>query len=489
MDSQLNKNAYERQAKLYKWIERHSEKKPPNVRLVMKRTIGTAVQITAQTAQFDFAELSSGLYFLCRDLDTEQFTRAYEAQVELAAIHPEQFEKSLHKFYMQMARKIRKENLYAQFLQFLSTCAQVRYEKDKDSKAGRIAEIYQDILMQQMPYLEPDMDTQKVIVGLSSSGELLRIDDFWPNLDIPATDLTTSDQVQKKIGDRGIDAVVAEVYRRAGMSDITSLHQLELLTMQNNLFCNQHCMMAPYINEETINMIPTADETIEPILKYAWQLEVDVDIEELRESLRHRARAIPPGGLTFEFAPKDDQRIFAKSVKFCEVFSDEEVVMLYRLNTADGDTPGYYKSASGTFTSITRDVLKPATLFGTIEKFILYLYAAAVTRNGAHMLKDATEHIRFVSDFDGPIPYTLQAVAEPQTAPAAGDVKRPGLRLGDENYEYTLHSMGPIIRRLPAGKKASDEAKALALRFGYELEEDETFVRPHNRNVLHLKAK
>lgn len=48
----------------------------------------------------------------------------------------------------------------------------------------------------------------------------------------------------------------------------------------------------------------------------------------------------------------------------------------------------------------------------------------------------------------------------------------------DEKYSLTDEELKKCIRKLGVGRKASDKAKELARKYGYELKEGETFVSP-----------
>ena len=56
-------------------------------------------------------------------------------------------------------------------------------------------------------------------------------------------------------------------------------------------------------------------------------------------------------------------------------------------------------------------------------------------------------------------------------------------------YETAETSIQGYIRKLPAGQKASQEAKELAESLGYDLEPNETYVRPFIRQVFRMKER
>lgn len=55
--------------------------------------------------------------------------------------------------------------------------------------------------------------------------------------------------------------------------------------------------------------------------------------------------------------------------------------------------------------------------------------------------------------------------------------------------EAEIRPIQGYIRKLPAGQKASTEAVEYALKLGYELESNETFVRPFMKQVFRLKER
>lgn len=96
----------------HKWLQKQLQGKGSEVRLLMRRTMNTAIAVRCGVEKIPFEELTKNLFFFCSDLRTKEFTRLYEAQIELASINEEKFIKGLHKFYNETAIRIKKENLY-----------------------------------------------------------------------------------------------------------------------------------------------------------------------------------------------------------------------------------------------------------------------------------------------------------------------------------------------------------------------------------------
>lgn len=59
----------------------------------------------------------------------------------------------------------------------------------------------------------------------------------------------------------------------------------------------------------------------------------------------------------------------------------------------------------------------------------------------------------------------------------------------DGEYEKAEATIQGYIRKLPVGQKASREARDLAESLGYELDANETYIRPFIRQVFRLKER
>ena len=63
----------------------------------MYRANGTAMGVLSELSGVPFAELSSNLYFIAQDMRMKEFTRLYEAELELASIDQDKFVKEIYK--------------------------------------------------------------------------------------------------------------------------------------------------------------------------------------------------------------------------------------------------------------------------------------------------------------------------------------------------------------------------------------------------------
>ena len=101
------------------WFDRKNGSGYGPANILQRRTMNTAIVTVSTLQNIPFTELSSSLYFFCSDIDSKEFSRLYESQVELAGANPDKFIKGLHSFFNSMAKRIKNESEYALFFDFL----------------------------------------------------------------------------------------------------------------------------------------------------------------------------------------------------------------------------------------------------------------------------------------------------------------------------------------------------------------------------------
>ena len=92
------------------WWRRVTKKakgKPLPLIILQTRTLSTAVEILTVIQDIPFEKLSMSLYFYCQDVRMKEFTRAYEAQLELAGADPEKFALGLHQFFNKSSGRLK----------------------------------------------------------------------------------------------------------------------------------------------------------------------------------------------------------------------------------------------------------------------------------------------------------------------------------------------------------------------------------------------
>lgn len=495
----------------HKWLQKQLQGKGSEVRLLMRRTMNTAIAVRCGVEKIPFEELTKNLFFFCSDPRTKEFTRLYEAQIELASINEEKFIKGLHKFYNETAIRIKKENLYQEFFEFISLSMRVRGERilangARDDEKFAVIDAFQSILMQQLEYLRPNkFDFSVVLCGQTTDGELMTVKDTLPDFDVPGYEIQDAPYSGKKISSHAeMKEFICATYRRHGFQ-VHTFKDVEALFNEDKIYTNHHCSLCPYINEYTYDILPDPDHPLTTaISKLLAFRDEKIDGDELVEKLRHRARTLPTNGVEFHLESKEKREDpdpakcdILSSVLLKELLYDDTVIMLYKVCTYFGDISGYYDTKDGMFYSVLIDA-PDFDLYNNFRSLVLYLYACMVCRDGAEMLKRAEENSLFYyaakeqADPEMPIyatPFSKGGKLLNMYHPERNEsVSSPtGKRAGNDKYGSEEKAIQGFIRRVGAGKSPSLEAVARAEALGYELAPNETYVQPFIRRVLKLK--
>lgn len=454
-------------------VTKKAKNKPLPVIMLQTRTLSTALDILGSIQNIPFEKLSMSLYFYCQDVGMKEFTRAYEAQIELAGASPEKFIAGLHQFYNKMAITIHKENLYDNFFEFYYRCVKLRLQNENQNIDSTISTAYQNLLVQQLEYMRPNkFDFRTFIAGRKTTGELLTREDPFPTFDMPVYEFRSVVEQGKKISDP--EEYLYELFRKAGYNIHNASDHLRIVA-QDKLHTTTCCTLLPFINEYTYDMLPQTIYNADSYIIH--RVKVNIDLSELRRALKHRKRTLPTNGVRITFSGAE---IFSELL-LKEILYDNSIYMLYRLTSINGDICGVYETRDGFFYGIFKASEAHGYLEERMESMILYLYATQVL-GGEYQLSDINQHV-MIEGCD-----TLSAVGYGQ----GGKLRNvydgaPHARNGD--YEAAEASIQGYIRKLPAGQKASDEARSLAESLGYDLEPNETYVRPFIRQVFRLKER
>ncbi len=191
--------------------------------------------------------------------------------------------------------------------------------------------------------------------------------------------------------------------------------------------------------------------------------------------MKHRKCTLPTNSVRITFSGAE---IFTE-IHFKEILYDDSIYMLYRLSTVNGDICGVYETRDKLFYGIFLASESHRYLEERMESLILYLYATQVL-GGDYRLSDFSQHIHI----KGCEIISADAYGQGRKLRDTYD-GRTHIREG--NYEKAEATIQRYVRRLPADKKTSMDARELAESLGYDLEVNETYVRPFIRQVFRLK--
>lgn len=459
--------------KCYKRAAKRKAGKPTDVQIVMERTFNTAYWILDTIKDIEFTKFIFNVYYICKDISFREIVKLYDAQLELAGIDQDNFVFSLHSFYNRVSTKIRKEGKFREFAEFVGTVMRLKDEK-RGEIDERVIDSYLSLVLQTLEYIRKDkFDLTQCTYGISTDGELLVGKYPYPYSDLPATEyqeLVYSGKAPKSKVENLL--LMRSLYKKHGY-EINSLDDLEALETTQRTHVNTTMALFPFINEYTFDIVPQScyNAYFAPLVDMRCLLS---NLDNLKDKLQHRHRTLPTNGVLFEI---EDAANELKRVLLKEVLHDDSVYLLYRIDTSNGDLAGYYDTSSRYIYSIAREVKIPAPLHN-ISALVLTLYATQVLNNiSVEKVSNLFIH--------GGQSLRIKAYG---SGGKLRDVYRKENESGKardlENFDKEDRHINVIIRKLPEGQQASEEAKALAAQYGYELEEGQTFVRPFIRQVF-----
>lgn len=455
---------------------------PRPMQILQKRTLNSALAILRNIQDIPFDRLSMSLYFFTQDVKMGQFTRAYESQIELAAVNPDRFVMGLHKFYTDLANKIRKENLYTEFFEFHSRCARVRYQM-KGKYEDDVLLAYMNILIQHTEYLRPSkFDFSTVICGMTTDGEIMTVKDPYPNIDMPGYDIQEAFLVENK---NYPFSFLVDAYKKYGY-EVSSPFDIDVITNRDKIQSTTTHALMPFINEYTFDILPITP--FSALTTNLTKFHSSLNLNKITASLKQRKRTLPTNGITIQF--KDNPLL--KSLLLKEVLFDDAIYMLYRLSfQKDGDISGYYDTKGEFIFSVLYDDYRNLQTSADISSLILYCYACYTLKNPSYNMADLKEHFYVFPAFEVEAEGFLQGgkllnVYNPKddTEGNTGTARK-----GNDDYTKETRAIQGYIRKLPIGRQASKEAVEYAESLGYTLDPDETYVRPFIKQVFRLKVK
>ena len=230
------------------------------------------------------------------------------------------------------------------------------------------------------------------------------------------------------------------------------------------------------INEYTYDIL--SEDTFHALINRLALMSSTMGTDELKEALTHRKRTLPSNGAIFSFEPNP----FLDKLLLKEILYNDSVYMLFRLDTVeDGVISGLYDTKGKFLYNPLELSAGPqiSSAVSAVSVIVLYCYASVVTESydldklgDAVIMKGAAVHAHCY----------LQGGKQRNVYDNSSPRDMSG-------YEAEIRPIQGYIRKLPVGQKASADAVEYALKLGYELESNETFVRPFMKQVFHLREK
>ena len=469
---------------LIEWYTKHAKRldkkyyvKGESIYVLHRRTLQTAKSIIELINDIPADDLYLELYMLVKDKEFGNFVGRYQYVLEMAKEKPDVFAEQLYEFYVNMGLSIKKNNYYQRFFEFMSYF-QNEDMRVMDKRQQLVYRAYVNLLMNQTEFLRKNkFDLNKMVAGVTTKGELIEVDDICPSLDFCVHEI---EHIALMTPEKLTPGTMVKVYAKRGYK-INSIEEAEVFRVIQQLHSNVVAYLTPYINEFTKDIIPQA--SFNPVIA---EYLIDVPVvnkssNAFKNTLCHRRKTLPANGLKIHF----ENSTFTKDILLKEIYHNGAIVCLYRLETAQGETAGFYNTQTKQFVSMFTHTEQQTQLLGNyVETTILWCYAAFVGSDTS-ILPTAESYNEYLSDPTAEITFT--SIGGKLRVPT--ETKHIRTIAGDDRYETEIKHISGYIRKLPDGQKASERAVTLALSLGYDLAENETYVQPFERSSWIINKK
>lgn len=455
------------------------EGKDISTRCIMASTFNTAIQVLDRIRDLDAASAVMSVFVYCKDEKYRFISKEFESCLEIAALDPDRFVMGLHKFYNNMAAKIKKPGMRHALFEFIALFRKLQYTKSNSYIDANIILAYTDLILQMMEYIRPHkLDLSEAVAGLSINGEeILTVPDPNATYVLPAWEV-----IYRFFTGQLLDASeIPAVYAHYGF-DVKNAQDVETITRTCRILQNLRASLLPYINEYTYDIFPTNINN--GIIRELYYMSSDLDVSELKAALMTRRRTLPANGVHVRFK---DPTEYLHSMLLKEMVNEDQVIMLFRIDTDIGQFGGYFNTATG--------FLYHSAIESQNEKFLqwlstlpLYFYAAYVLDDPKYTDEASSEHFKNVGFRISGQSYGSGGKIRDVFHQTSTEPYNPvGPRKGDDRYDTRERMVNGYIRRLPEGQKASEAAIEKAKKLGYNLAEGETYVSPFSKQVFFLK--
>lgn len=442
--------------------------------ILRKRTINIAAVVISSITDLEFTDLESALYFRCEDKRSITFIRAYESQIELAAINPDMFVKELDMFLFKTCKYIEENNLFQDFYDF---CNLLELQRRLKILQGykRLFDAYLSLLMQQAAYFCRNQ-LENSVIGITENGLLLYKKNPHPYIDIGGYAL------EKNMKDllSGKDSISPKQLHKAYSPygyNVYSINEVQTLEAIAKVYDNNMFVMIPYITERETEIVSQEPfKHHENHFPRRWK-----QTEFYCEKLLQRNYMLPVSGITARFKNAGD----IEEIFFMETIRNNEMILLYRVTTYDnGEFSGFYHTRQQIFYSIFEHTNLPEC-HESLKNFILENYMILTCdylidkkKNYAIQQVDQLEN-EFYYPYQPLVTYTYQQ----KRGSSKEGSKKSNHRYIKEDYQEEVRTRSGYIRRLPENQNASDKAISYAASLGLNLPAGKTFVRSHEFRV------
>ena len=437
----------------------------------------TAESIISILKDIEVNDLIVDLFLTSEDENFKKLIKSFEKCLIYSKLNPEKFKKEIYDFFKKNAETIKNELLFSELYKFTYFIYSSFSLKKIDE---RILNAYLSLIMEQGSYLE---NINYTICGVKTDGLPIEIPEPYLRFEYPIIEYMF-DMKKKRVSQK-YDFKVLQRYFKKYNYEIKSIDEYTKYTADQQLISNMFFHMTCLIDENCEDILPLPYYL--PSLGFRKKLRVWQDTAYYEELLEKRRYMLPAEGILVKLKNSGNFR----EILIKERFLNNRIFMLYRLKM-DNDKfiSGFYDISIKQFFSIWKETDEGKIYHYQVENFILEVYCHLTSDIGYDRKKNSklkvVNDINSVEDY-----YEQQPIAQfvyNNNENVSNKSKTPFKRSYDKSQYIEISKfINPFIRKLPLGWKASEQAIKIAEKYGYDLKENETFVKPFEKKVIHIK--
>lgn len=415
-------------------------------KILKTNTKSTAKVILENLEGTKVEDVLMDLYIKVNSDNAKQLVKLYEQQMVLAVIDKDKFKNELYNFYITTAKYIKKNDLYADFLLLVHNAYKTKYFHIV-GLYSKIQIAYMSLLMEQFCYLS---SYKQKLVGLTTKGKPIYIREPYLYMDYPAIVKTTT--LEKHFA----------LYRKLGF-DVNSPEDIFKLSSNYRLITNSLSLISCLIDEYNKDILP---EEYSMLVRGIDLPSINYKSDEVFDLMMNRRRLLKQNRLV---ASVDFHDI--KQVDIVEKFANDELYLIMKFTLKDNTSfNGFYDFLNDFFwtpfsENNTFAVKKMQRALEVLVKELYLIKTADLQIKDTHL----EEFIYVFIEKD----YNIN--------PTDKKYNR------SKEYINEIKQIDAYTRKLPNGAKASDTAIQEAKKFGINLNSDETFVKPFQKNIYKVK--
>ncbi|MGU8718766.1 hypothetical protein ACV3RR_04790 [Clostridium perfringens] len=418
--------------------------------------------LTQKLYSIDVDEILITLY-LNPDKEIKHIVNYFEKIIIIAKSYPEKLDSALIEFIAKMKLEFKNNpSALKQYYKFLYKS--INY---LNGTYVKITDCYFSLAIEVLSQLSNNGD----IISAFNNDKPIFLPEVYPGLFKIVNQYTNENLLKDNL---------LKIGRKYGYNRFNIPDLLE----RDRILSNQRYIMAGVLDESDLDLYPNRDEI--QITNIKPDTRVWMNTEYYVELLKKRNYKLPKDGVLCRF----NNFGCIKSIFFKEKMFFDKIVLIFQItNLNDEKSIGLYIPIDDIYIDIyiSHSNTNPYNYKNSVLEVYTHLTTNIEITNkkmSAIHISDSLTDIKGSYYLNQPIMQVLKPIKEDNITYVYKDNNKRKFKVYDKsNYIEIIKDIAPFIRKLPEGFTASEEAKLNALKYGYELKDGETFVKPFEKKV------